>query len=145
MYPKKTLVGVHVRRSDLLDKINVDLGYRVAPASYFLRAFYYISIKHGPAVFVVLLEVELIDGRRRQYQQTVTLVEQKEDFYSKFAGGYFAVPIYLNKAAKTAEILGDYNSALAMYKRIKSDFPDSQEAADADKNIAYAETKLSYQ
>ena len=60
-------------------------------------------------------------------------------------GNDFAVPIYLNKAAKTAEILGDYKSALTLYKRIKSDFPDSQEAADADKNIAYAETKLSYQ
>ncbi len=57
----------------------------------------------------------------------------------------FAVPIYLNKAAKTAEILDDYKSALTFYQRIKSDFPDSQEAAEIDKHIAYAETKLSYQ
>jgi len=57
----------------------------------------------------------------------------------------FAVPIYLNKAAKTAEIMNDYSAALKYYKRIKADFPDSQEANDADKNISYLETKLSYQ
>lgn len=74
--------------------------------------------------------------------------EEALEYYTEAANtnsNDFAVPIYLNKAAKTAEILGDYKSALAHYKRIKSDFPDSQEAADADQNIAYAETKLSYQ
>ena len=74
--------------------------------------------------------------------------EEALEYYTaatKINGNDFAVPIYLNKAAKTAEILNDYKQALALYKRIKSDFPDSQEAADADKNIAYAETKLAYQ
>ena len=74
--------------------------------------------------------------------------EEALEYYmaaTKINSNDFAVPIYLNKAAKTAEILGDYKSALTLYNRIKSDFPKSPEAGEADKNIAYAETKLSYQ
>lgn len=71
--------------------------------------------------------------------------EEALEYYveaTKQSANTFAVPIYLNKAAKTAEMLNDYKQALSLYERIKSDFPDSQEAADADKNIAFAETKL---
>lgn len=70
------------------------------------------------------------------------------EYYSKAAdasNNEFAVPIYLNKAAKTAELINDYAAALKFYKQIKADFPDSQEANDVDKNIAFVETKISYQ
>lgn len=61
---------------------------------------------------------------------------------TKVNSNEFAVPIYLMKAAQTAEIMDDFKSALKFYMRLKTDFPKSSEAADIDKNIAYAETKL---
>ena len=71
--------------------------------------------------------------------------EDALDYYTKAANtndNEFVVPIYLMKAAQTAEILNDYDSALKLYKRLKKDFSTSQEAREVDKNIAYAETKL---
>jgi tetratricopeptide (TPR) repeat protein len=70
--------------------------------------------------------------------------EEALEYYSKAAGmndNDFVIPIYLMKAAQTAEILGDYNKALSFYKRIKSDFPESREASDIDKQIAFAANK----
>ena len=61
---------------------------------------------------------------------------------TKVNSNEFAVPIYLMKAAQTAEIMDDFKSALKFYTRLKTDFPKSSEATDIDKNIAYAETKL---
>jgi tetratricopeptide (TPR) repeat protein len=55
----------------------------------------------------------------------------------------FVIPIYLQKAAQTAEILSDYKAALGFYQRIKKDYPESREASDIDKQIAFVETKLS--
>jgi tetratricopeptide (TPR) repeat protein len=71
--------------------------------------------------------------------------EEALEYYTKAANtndNEFAVPIYLMKAAQTAELMNDYQAALSFYKRLKKDFPKSQEAREIDKNIAYAETKL---
>tara|TARA_R110002096_G_scaffold432364_1_gene649169 strand:- start:2104 stop:2790 length:687 start_codon:yes stop_codon:yes gene_type:complete len=51
----------------------------------------------------------------------------------------FTSPIYLKKAAQTFEILGDYDKAVELYKRIKVDYTTSTEALDIDKYIARAE------
>ncbi|MDP4662433.1 MAG: tetratricopeptide repeat protein [Salibacteraceae bacterium] len=48
-------------------------------------------------------------------------------------------PIYLMKAAKAHEIAGDHSDALALYKRIKKEYPTSAEGATVDKYIARAE------
>ncbi|HAW20037.1 MAG TPA: hypothetical protein DCX14_07640 [Flavobacteriales bacterium] len=48
-------------------------------------------------------------------------------------------PIYLMKAGRAYEILGNYNEALSVYNRIKNDFSKSQEAQSIDKFIARAE------
>lgn len=71
--------------------------------------------------------------------------EEALEFYTKAANtndNQFVVPIYLMKAAQTAEILNDYKAALAFYQRIKKDFAKSDEAREIAKHIAYAETKL---
>lgn len=70
--------------------------------------------------------------------------EDALDYYSRAAkmnDNDFVIPIYLMKAGQTAEILGDYTKALNFYKRIKADFPESREAADIDKQIAFATAK----
>jgi len=67
------------------------------------------------------------------------------EYYTKAANtndNEFVVPIYLMKAAQTAELMNDYSAALKYYNRLKKDFATSEEARDIDKNIAYAETKL---
>jgi tetratricopeptide (TPR) repeat protein len=44
-------------------------------------------------------------------------------------------PLYLKKAAFVYEDKGNKADAIKLYEQIKSDFPESQEAADADKYI----------
>ncbi len=71
--------------------------------------------------------------------------EEALDYYTKATkvnNNEFVIPIYLMKAAQTAEILKDYKAALGFYTRLKKDFSESPEAKDVDKNIAFAETKL---
>jgi len=71
--------------------------------------------------------------------------EDALDYYKKAADqnkNSFATPIYLMRAAQTAELLNDYKSALSFYNRLKKDYPKSDEARDIEKNIAYAEAKL---
>ena len=70
--------------------------------------------------------------------------EEALDYYSKAANvnnNEFVVPMYLMKAAQTAELINDFKKALNFYKRIQSDFPESREAAEIEKNIAFAEAK----
>jgi len=43
------------------------------------------------------------------------------------------------KAGMAYEELGNYEKALSLYKRIKEEFPRSNEGREIDKYIAYAE------
>lgn len=54
----------------------------------------------------------------------------------------FVIPVYLRRAAITAEILNENKKALGFYQRIQNEFPDSREAADVAKDIAMLEAKL---
>lgn len=66
------------------------------------------------------------------------------DYYTKAAnldGNEFSTPIVLKKAAQTAEMLEEWNSALKMYKRLQTEFPDAQESREIEKFIAYCEQK----
>jgi tetratricopeptide (TPR) repeat protein len=51
----------------------------------------------------------------------------------------FTTPLFLMKAAMAFEELGKFDKALEMYKRIKADFPRSNEGRDVDKFISYTE------
>jgi tetratricopeptide (TPR) repeat protein len=48
-------------------------------------------------------------------------------------------PIYLMKAARAHEEVGDYTDALALYNRIKEEYPNSNEGQQIEKFIARAE------
>ena len=50
----------------------------------------------------------------------------------------FTTPIYLKRAALACEKNGNYSDALTYYKRIKTDYSKTQEAADIDKYITRA-------
>lgn len=50
-------------------------------------------------------------------------------------------PLYLQKAGKILEVQGKPSEALKHYKRIKLDYPDSNEGRQIDKYIARAEQK----
>lgn len=54
----------------------------------------------------------------------------------------FTSPIYMQKAASLMESMDDLKNALALYKRIKTEYPESTEARNVDKFIARIETKL---
>jgi tetratricopeptide (TPR) repeat protein len=51
----------------------------------------------------------------------------------------FTSPLFLMKAGWTYETMKDYSKAIKVYKRIKEDFPKSNEAREMDKYIARAE------
>lgn len=54
----------------------------------------------------------------------------------------FTSPMMLLKAGYAYEMVEDYQKALEMYKLIKSDYINSNEGFNIEKNIAYIETKL---
>jgi tetratricopeptide (TPR) repeat protein len=54
----------------------------------------------------------------------------------------FTSPLFLMKAAWAYEELGNLDKALSMYKRIKEEFPRSQEGREIDKYISYTEGLL---
>ena len=51
----------------------------------------------------------------------------------------FTSPLFLMKSAMANEELGKYDKAVALYKRIKEEFPRSKEGREIDKYISYAE------
>jgi tetratricopeptide (TPR) repeat protein len=72
-------------------------------------------------------------------------MEKGLDYYLKAAGkskNNFTTPIYLVKAAQVYEHLQDYNKALDIFNRIKSDFPDYARNNNVDKYIASLLAKL---
>jgi predicted negative regulator of RcsB-dependent stress response len=65
-------------------------------------------------------------------------VDNAIDYYQKAAkknANKFTSPVFLKKAAFAYEDKGQKEEALKLYTQIKTDFPDSQEAATIDKYI----------
>ncbi|MBO6025082.1 MAG: tetratricopeptide repeat protein [Bacteroidales bacterium] len=54
----------------------------------------------------------------------------------------FTSPMHLMKLGMTYEIMGNYAKALETYKTLKKDFPNSNEAFEISKSIAYLEEKM---
>lgn len=54
----------------------------------------------------------------------------------------FTTPMFLQKLGLTYEIMGNNAKALETYKSLKKDFPNSNEAFEISKNIAYLEQKM---
>jgi len=58
------------------------------------------------------------------------------------ASNKFLSPLYLKKLGLVYEAQNDFKSADDVYKRIKSDYPESPQATNIDEYIARAEAKL---
>ena len=54
----------------------------------------------------------------------------------------FTSPMHLMKLGMTYEIMGNYAKALETYQTLKKDFPNSNEAFEINKSIAYLEEKM---
>lgn len=55
----------------------------------------------------------------------------------------FTTPVYLMKAGKIAEALGDYDEAVKYYEEIKNDYSDTQEGREVEKYLARAKALAS--
>lgn len=69
-------------------------------------------------------------------------VDKAIDFYESavdHSANELTAPIYLMKAGNAHFNQGNYSEAIALFKRIKKDYPMSQEAESIDKYIARAE------
>ena len=65
-------------------------------------------------------------------------------YYEKAAKKHandFSSPMHLIKLGMTYEIMGNYAKALETYKTLKKDYPNSSEAFEITKTIAYLEEK----
>lgn len=70
--------------------------------------------------------------------------EEALEYYEKAVdldGNDFLTPVYLKKAAQTAEILENWKAAIKHYKRLQTEYPFSEETTDVEKFIAYCEQK----
>ena len=72
-------------------------------------------------------------------------VDRAIDYY-KSAIDYnendLTTPIYMMKAARAHEAVGDFQDALSLYEQIKAQYPNSSEGRSIDKFIARAEGKI---
>lgn len=83
-------------------------------------------------------------GLQGDCQSEMKKYEEAADLYIKAAesrDNEFTSPIYLFKAAGCAEKLGDYTSALDLYKRIQDNYPDFANQKSIKKYIARATKK----
>lgn len=58
------------------------------------------------------------------------------------AGNDFLSPVFLMKAGRTCELLGDFNQALEIYKRIESEYYNTPQQREIEKYIKRVEMKL---
>ena len=66
-------------------------------------------------------------------------------YYEKAANknaNEFTSPMHLIKLGMTYEIMGNYAKAIEAYKTLKKEFPNSSEAFEISKTIAYLEEKM---
>ena len=76
-----------------------------------------------------------------ELENTEKAIDQYEKAASRNAND-FTTPLFLMKAARAQEMVGDYKGAAENYKKIKEDYKTSPEGSDIEKFIARAEAKL---
>ena len=72
--------------------------------------------------------------------------DKARDYYKKAANknpNDFTSAIYLMKAGRVAEALGDFSVAVSFYEDIKKNYPETKEGREIDKYIARAKTLAS--
>ena len=76
-----------------------------------------------------------------ELENTEKAIEQYEKAASRNANE-FTTPVFLMKAARAQEMVGDYKGAAENFKKIKEEYKTSPEGSDIEKFIARAEAKL---
>ena len=76
-----------------------------------------------------------------ELENTEKAIEQYEKAASRNANE-FTTPVFLMKAARAQEMVGDYKGATENFKKIKEEYKTSPEGSDIEKFIARAEAKL---
>ena len=74
----------------------------------------------------------------KDYKQAATYYQKAADK----ASNKFTSPMFLKKLGLVQENLKDFKSATEAYTKIKTQFPESQEAAMIDEYIARAEAQI---
>jgi tetratricopeptide (TPR) repeat protein len=74
----------------------------------------------------------------KDYKQAATYYQKAADK----ASNKFTSPMFLKKLGLVQENLKDFKAASEAYTKIKTQFPESQEAAMIDQNIARAEAQI---
>jgi tetratricopeptide (TPR) repeat protein len=76
-----------------------------------------------------------------ELENTEKAIDQYEKAASRKTND-FTTPLFLMKAARAQEMVGDYAAAAKNYKKIKEDYKSSPEGSDIEKFIARSEAKI---
>ncbi|AMR31504.1 hypothetical protein A0256_08725 [Mucilaginibacter sp. PAMC 26640] len=91
----------------------------------------------------IMVAAEALGGAADAYVELKDF-DKAETYFKKAidkANNQFLSPVYLKKLGLVYEAKNDNKSATDTYKKIKSDYPTSQEAQNIDEYIARSETK----
>lgn len=88
----------------------------------------------GPMATGAIGDAYLELGEREEAASYYMSAAEKDD-------NKFTTPLFLYKAAEVEELMANYDKAIDLYERIKTDFPNSQQARTIDKNIGRATAK----
>jgi len=84
-------------------------------------------------------------GAMGDAQMELKQVQKAADLYEEAAGmtkNEFTSPFFLMKAAMAYDELGNLEKALALYKRIKEEYPRSVEGREIDKYISFTQALI---
>lgn len=79
----RTVIGVHIRRGDLNKKLNIKLGYQLAPVSFIHRAIDYVLSRFNNTVFIVCSDDKKYSRQIENYRNISTVYfngSEIEDF-----------------------------------------------------------------
>lgn len=138
--------------SGFLDIVNEFKGTKAANLAKYYAGVSYLNIGNYDAALSFLedFKADGLIGPVMKYgtmgdaYSELNQMDKAKDFYKKAADASeneLLTPYYLKKLALLHEMDSEVDKALEIYKRIKSKYPNSNEALSIDKYIARAEAR----
>ena len=123
------------------DLANYYLGISFLNVGQFENAIDALNNFNGDDAMLATLAIGAKGDALLELENTKKAIDQ----YTKAANrneNEFTTPLFLMKAARAMEMVGDYEGAAENYNRIKIEYRTSPEGSDIEKFIARAEAKL---
>jgi tetratricopeptide (TPR) repeat protein len=107
----------------------------------FSKAVEYLKSYKGKDVLVSSLALGALADAQMELGNVAEAAKAYENAAAKSANS-FTSPMYLLRAGMAYEMAGNYQKAIDTYKRIKAEYPNSNEAFSIEKYIARAQAEM---